>query len=324
MRTVCIRVPGIAFRFVPRSNPISDPQLRPARRVTLGVVLWAFGFATSLLLIGMWGRSVSVDNETVAESAGMVIDADLASERVYDWLADGLEVAASTDSATAQDVASAVSERPEFEAAVDTIVEDFVGALFADPGREPVVRVQGALSPLVPVVVAEFEARQVPVESAEIEQALDVAGVIELDTGEAASVAGVVREARTVLTVVVVVSALALVVLGVLAIALSDRRFAMIRTLSLRILISALTYALLFRAAAWALDPDRGRSPVLGGGSVVLGSNSHVFFIAAGLAAVGALLGGWVAWRRTSARRTPTPTIDDTEIDDDTRELLPV
>lgn len=308
------------LRFMFSSPTDSSAPLGRTRRAVLPIVLWAFGFAASLLLIGLWGRTVVVDTATVEETAQTVVDAELATERVFSWLADGLEVAAATDSATAERVARTVAERPEFVAAVDTIVADFVEGLFAEPGDDPVVRVEEALAPLVPIVTAEFVQADVPVDEARIEEALDAASVIELDTGQAASVAAVVGEARSLLTWVVLVAALSLIVLGTTALVLSEYRYAMLRTLSIRVVLSAMTYALLFRVAAWALDPDRGRSPVLGGGSVVLGSNGHVFLIVAGIAAALATLGGTVAWRRTRIRKlAAAPSV---AADDDTRELV--
>jgi hypothetical protein len=276
-----------------------------------------------LLLIGAWGRTVVVDTNTVEETAQAVVDADLASERVYAWLADGLAVVAGSDVPTAEVVATAVAQRPEFEAAVDAIVAEFVGGLFADAGEDPVLHVEEALAPLVPVVASEFDRHDVPIEPERIEEALDAAAVIELDTGEAATVAAAVQEARSFLTWVVLVAAFALAILGAAALLLAERRYAMLRTLSTRVVLSALTYALLFRVASWALDPDRGRSPVLGGGSVVLGSNGHVFVIAAGVAALFAILGGIVARRRTIARRSMATT-DSLSQGDDTRELASV
>ena len=298
----------------------SDIKFARPRRAALPVVLWAFGFATTLLLIGLWGRTVAVDTTTVEETAQTVIDAELATERVNEWLADGLAIAASTDSDTAQAVAVAVASQPEFDAAVDLIVSEVVAGLFADAGDDPVVHVADALAPVIPVVAAEFAARDIGVQTDAIEAALDEAAVIELDTGDAATVVAIVDDARAVLTQVVLLAGIALALLGSLAIALSERRYAMVRTLATRVLLAALTYALLFRVASWALDPDRGRSPVLGGGSVLLGSNGHVFVIAGAIAAVVAVIGGVIAWRRTVARNASStiPT------DEDTRELLPV
>jgi hypothetical protein len=289
-----------------------------ARRISLPVVLWVFGLATSLLLFGMWGRTITVDSETVQEAARTVVDADLATERVSTWLEAGLEAAAGTDSATAQAVTRAIAERPEFAEAVDSIVDDFVSGLFAETGEDPVVDVEQALRPLVPIVVAEFNRREVTVAPERIDEALDAASVIELDTGEAASIANVVDDANALLTNVVLLAAAILLAAGAAAITLSEKRYAMLRTLSLRFLLSAMSYAIVFRLAAWALDPSRGRSPVLGGGSVLLGSNNEVFLIPAVVAAVVAAFGGFVAWRRAKARRLQELT------DDDTRELIAV
>ena len=285
------------------------------------MVLWAFGFATSMLLVGMWGRTVTVDATTVEQAARTIVDAELATERIEAWLERGLGTAMAADANQVAEVAQRVSDRPEFDAAVDAIIADFVSGLFADPGEDPVVAIDDALAPLLPVVVDEARARNIPVESEPIEQMLETASTIPLDTGEAASVASVVRDARTLLTWVVVVAAAGLLVTGAMAVALSETRYAMVRSLATRVVISALTYALFFRAAAWALDPQRGRSPVLGGGSVVLASNGHIFVISGILAAVIALWGGTVAFRR-ARRVADLPSAPAS--DDDTRELVAV
>ena len=291
------------------------------RKGALPLVMWGFGFATTLLLIGMWGRTVTVDSTTVSEAARTVVDSEVATERIYDWLEEGIATATGAAPASVEDVSAAIAQRPEFDAAVDAVVSEFVAGLFAEPGTDPVVDVEAALDPLVPVVVAEATRRNVPVEAESIERALEAASMVALDTGQGATVATAVRETRTFLSVVVVIAAVAMVVTAMLAVALSDRRYAMVRTLSVRVLISAMTYALLFRVGAWALDPQRGRSPVLNGGSVLLGSNGHVFLIAAVMAAVVGSWGGFIAWRRTTVRRTP---VAQGFSDDDTRELQSV
>lgn len=297
-----------------------EPRSLRVRRRVLPVVLWAFGFATSLLLIGMWGRAVTIDSGTMAESAAAIIDSDIATERVYSWLESGIREATDTDRDAARSVAVAVAERPEFSHAVDVIVADFIAGLFAESGERPAVDFKEALTPLVPVIAAEAQRRDVLVEPDRIVNVLDSAGAIALDTGEAAGIVDAVDGARTFLTKVVMLSAFLLFGLGVLAVMLSDRRYAMVRTLSTRVVISALTYALMFRVASWALDPNRGRSPLLDGGSVVIGSNGHVFVIAAVIATVIGVWGGWVAWRRGLVR--PSTLIEPPRpADDDTREL---
>jgi len=288
----------------------------------LPLVLWAFGFATSMLLIGMWGRAVTIDSGTIRDSAAAGIDSDLATERVYTWLEAGIATATGVDEASARSVATAVAERPEFSHAVDVIVDDFIAGLFAEQGERTAVDLEQALAPLVPVVAAEAQRLDIPVEAGRLSSALDEAGSIELDTGEAASVVTVVDEARTFLTKVVMLAAFLLFITGALAVVLSEKRYAMVRSLSTRVVISALSYALMFRVAAWALDPSKGRSPILDGGSVLIGSNGHVFVIAALVAATIGTWGGYVAWRRARAKRVADAAPLRLE-DDDTRELAP-
>ena len=303
--------------------PPTTVPFRRARKAALPVVLWAFGIASTILLIGIWGRAVAVDSTTVADAASVVVDSEVARDRVEGWLSEALTAASTAEAAQIDEVAASIGSRPEFDAAVDILVRDVVAGLFADPGEDSGVRVEAALAPLLPVVEAEFADAGLPVEVSRLEQAIDETGVVDLETGDARSVAAVARDARVVLTWVVVLAGAALVALGSLAIGLSEHRYAMVRTLSVRVVLSALSYALIFRVAAWALDPDRGRSPVLGGGAVVLGSNGHVFLIAAGAAAVTAALGGAIAWRRTRRRRS-AGTEHAARSDDDTREFASV
>ncbi|GMR03067.1 MAG: hypothetical protein BMS9Abin20_1428 [Acidimicrobiia bacterium] len=290
-----------------------------ARTGTLSVALWGFGLATSLFLIGTWGRAVVVDTPTIEETTRTIIDADVATVRINAWLEDGLAAATATDSDTVHTIAEAIEATPEYEAAVQVIIAQFVDSLFAPEGEDPVVDVERLLAPLVPVVVAEFQEREIPIDPGQIEGVLDAAGTIELDTGRAGSVASVVRDARVFLTQVVLVALALLLVTGVLAMYLADERFAMLRTLSTRVVLSAVSYAVVFRLASWALDPGRGRSPVAGGGSVLLGSNGQVFvFLAAGAALV-AGGGAWFARRRRCGLEKPADGVDD-----DTRELISV
>ncbi len=302
-------------------KPIPVPTLHP-RKGALSVALWAFGLATSLFLIGMWGRTVSVDSATVEESARVVIDAELATERINSWFEDGLAAAAATDSETVHAVAEEIRATPQYEAAVQAIIAQFIDSLFAVDGDGAVLDLEDTLTPLVPIVVAEFEQRDLPVDPERVERVLDAAAAVELDAGEAASVAAVVEDARVFLTQVVLVALAALLVTGTIAVYLSEERFAMVRTLATRVVMSALSYAVIFRLASWALDPTRGRSPVAGGGSVLLGSNGHVFVWLASVAAVIAIGGAVVARRRRQAAARSTAAIDTS--DDDTREMVAV
>jgi hypothetical protein len=107
------------------------------------------------------------------------------------------------------------------------------------------------------------------------------------------------------------------------AVALAERRYAMVRTLSSRVLLSALSFAVLFKLGSWALDPERGGTPVASGGSIILGSNGHIFIVIAVIAGAVGIAGGWVAWKRQRARLKASTAEPDLS-DDDTKELIAV
>jgi hypothetical protein len=268
----------------------------------------------------MWGRTVVVDDQTIEESARTIIDSDIATDRINTWFEEGLTTAADIDSETARSVARAIKSRPEYQESVDAIIAAFVDSLFATGGDTQGVDLDGALSPLVPVVAGELAERDIHVEAGSIEDVLDDAGVVELDAGQAATIAAVVVDARVFLTQVVAVSLLGMLLAGALAVALALERYAMFRQLSTRVVVAALSYAVVLRLAGWALDPSRGRSPIAGGIGVLLSSNSGVFLIfgavAAGLAAAGYLL--------TSRTREPSVDHPDEPVDDETRDLVSV
>lgn len=303
-----------------KSHRRQDFRRPRPRSVALLVALWTFGLATSLFLLGMWGRTVVVDSATLEGSARTIIDSDLATDRISMWFEEGLETAADLDSETARSVVQAIGSRPEYQEAVDSIIGAFVDTLFVTDGDRNRVDLDVALSPLVPIVAEELARRDVPVEVDRIEDVLDDAGVVELDAGEAASVAAVVTDARVFLTQVVVMSLLAMLAAAAVAVSLAPKRSSMVRLLSTRVLVAAMSYSVVLRLAGWALDPSRGRSPFAGGAGVIFSSNTQVFLILGAAAAVVAAIGYWLA---------SSPGEDVAEdlreaVDDDTKELVSV
>jgi hypothetical protein len=295
---------------------------RSTRRGTLSVVMWVFGLSTTLLLVALWGRAVTIDQGTIAESAGVVVDADIARGRINDWIEDAMVQTQVVGPVEARAVVGRLAGTPEMDAAIDNLTSEFVQALFAPEGTNPVVDVRSAMSPVVPVLVEELAARDIPVSEAGVLAVLD-ANDLALGTGESSSVFSVVREARSLVSTAVVVALFIMLVSGAAAIALSDEKYAMVRTLGIRVLLSAVSFSIFFRVGGWALDPERGRSPIAGGTSILLGSNGHVFVITGLIAAAVAGFGAWIAWSRKRGLRIPTQR--DTGLSDgDTRELVTV
>jgi hypothetical protein len=306
----------------PNNNNTVQPVTRHMRRGALSSVLWAFGLATTLLLVGLWGRAVTADQETLARSTGEVLSADVVTQRVYDWIGDGIAAAAGIPVDDVQPAVEAVRSSPEANRAISALVEDTVAVFMAPPGSEASVDIVGALGPLVPRIAAELAERGVGVSENSVTAALANLDAVEIDTGEVGNVMVVADEARGVITVGVMLAFVVLVAAGSLAVALSDDRMAMVRSLGTRLSFSALSFAALFRFGGWILDPDGGRSPIMRGGATVIGSNLHVFLF---VAAVGAAMAGvaGAVWWISALRAGPQPPAD-AEEDDPTRELVAV
>ena len=296
--------------------------LRP-RRVALPWVLWVFGLATTLLLVAIWGRAVTIDQVTIARSTEAALSADLVTDRVWDWVGEGLAATDGIGSVDADRVVDDLKDRPEAAGAVDTLIDQVVEALVAPPGSEVTIDVASALAPLVPEVVSGLAAQGVEVPAASVEATVDSLDPVALDTGEAVSVGAVADEANDVLTLGVLVSAGVLLIFGSIAVVVADERWPMIRILATRIAFSALSFAVLFRFGGWVLDPDGGRSPLRRSGAIIVASNLHVFVIIGGLAAlIAAAI--WVI-RRPQRTGTVSPTVPERAHDDTpTQELVSV
>lgn len=293
--------------------------LRP-RRVALPWVLWVFGLATTLLLVAIWGRAVTIDQVTIARSTEAALSADLVTDRVWDWVGEGLAATDGIGSVDADRVVDDLKDRPEAAGAVDTLIDQVVEALVAPPGSEVTIDVASALAPLVPEVVSGLAAQGVEVPAASVEATVDSLDPVALDTGEAVSVGAAADEANDVLTLGMLVAAGVLLLFGSIAVVVAEERWPMIRVLATRIAFSALSFAVLFRFGGWVLDPDGGRSPLRRSGAIIVASNLHVFVIIGGLAAlVAAAI--WVV-RRPRRPSTVPPVVPERAYDDTTTQEL--
>lgn len=290
----------------------STPAISRSRKWTLAVVLWAFGLATTTLLVGLWGSSVTADQTTLEAGARTVLGAEVVTDRVHDWLAEALAASATIDQQDLAATLRTVSASPEADRAVTQIIDDIVLAALAPPATEVTIDIQGALGPLVPLVVTEAAAHGVDVPVAEVSAIMDRASTVVLSTEASQTVSGVAHRARSFLTTVLVAGLAALVLFGSLAVALAEDHVAMIRSLGVRLAVSAMTFALFLRISSWATDPGKGRSPLVSGGSVLLGSNQLVLFLVAGAALAIALAAGIsIRRRRVGLRNSTTPEQND-------------
>lgn len=275
---------------------------RRSRRAALALALWVFGLSTTLLLVGLWGRTVAGDRASLEASARAVLTSEVVAGRLTDWMAQGISDAGShlPESGLA-DAADAVWSRPETQVVLADAVGRVVDAALAPPGESVPIDLGEVFRPVTPVVVDELAGRGLDIDGAIVDTALSALPTVVLDTEAELGIVAAVSEARAVLTRVVALAVAGMTLSAGAAIALSEERLRQMRGLAFRIAVSAVTFALLLRISAWALDPGKGRSPLAAGGSVLLSSGLHVLVITAGLAG-GAALFAAVGVRR---RRDP-------------------
>jgi hypothetical protein len=275
-----------------------------AKTLGLSMTLWAFGLATSVLLIGLWGRSVADDRVTLEASTRAVLDSDLVNDRVTDWIGD---VVAATGRYTSDESAAlvdALQEAPELEGAVDTLVDQAVAAALAPPGTAATINVEEAVNAILPAVATRLEEQGVVANADELETAAHSIPWVVLSADDQSIVATTASDVHSALTKVVLVALAGMLATGAAAVLLSEDRLRQLRSLLTRIAISAFTFSIFLRIGGWAVDPAGGRSPVAAGGAVVLRSNGHVL---ATVALVGAATATTVTLFMRRRRRTGEP-----------------
>jgi len=292
------------------------------RSIGLAVVLWLFGLSTTVLLIGLWGRSVAIDEATLETSARAVLESELVNDRVSEWIGDAMAVAADR---APEDVAEAVADLTSsgaFRNVIDDLVDQSVAAALAPSGEAVAIDLTGSVDALVPVVVETLAQNGVDVDRDVIEA--DVAGLanVVLVAPRGPNEAGAARSAAQILTLVFVIGLGGLVVNGAAAVVLARDRLRQVRSLGVRLAVSAVTFAIILRIGAWAVDPRGGRSSIRTGGTVLLASNGHVpvFVALAAAALVGAATYVLVRRRRM---RTAHPNVSDHRPVDSDREHIP-
>ena len=273
------------------------------------MALWLFGISTSVVLIGLWGRSVAGDQVTLEASTRAVLESELVNDRVADWLGDAIAAATQLGTDEVAAVVETVGGSPQMQSAIDSVVDQAVAAALAPPGTVTSVDLSAAVELLAPVVAVALEERGV-VSDADIVRnaAQDIPGIV-LSADDQMTVGGTARQVRVFLSKVVVVGMAGMLLFGAAAVLLSADRTRQLRTLIIRIGVSAITFAIVIRIGGWAVDPAGGRSPIAAGGAVLLKSNGHILATVAAAAAVIAA-GMSVMLLRRRPRPTPPDPVD--------------
>lgn len=279
-----------------------------SHRTAAWIALWLFALGVSVTLVSGWGRSVASDQQTITTAAQQAVSSDVVADRLTEWLGTALAQSELVPATDALDVARTMWADPRAREPIDAIVAELASAAVA-PGDEAVeLDVSDEIRALLPAVADAMTGSGLPTDT--IEDALVRVAPVQLAaTAETAREATSAGTARSIMSVALLVGLFVVISAGGSALILSTDRIATTRTLAARVATAALTFTIMLRLSAWALDPSGGASDLRGSGATLLGSNLHIPLIAAAVALliVSAIS---VFMRRRVPLDPPAPTVD--------------
>jgi hypothetical protein len=231
------------------------------RRFATGLSGWAFGLASTVLLVGLWGRAIVVDTQQLAESLTPLASSELVAERFSDWLETEL-VDTGIDRPTASVAADEVLAHPAVgPVLVDLVEEGVQAAASADPSGSS-VDVARILAPSVGVITAGLNDAGVPVSVEQVESAVATLDPLVIRDSADRPLVGVSSPLASTLGTAALLAVMVMVVAGWIYVAVSRDRVRAVRNLLNRFALGALSFAVLLRIGAWIVDPQGGRAPV--------------------------------------------------------------
>lgn len=233
-----------------------------ARRAARGIAGFLFGFASTVLLVGIWGRAVVVDTDELAASLSPMAASDAVVDRFTTWMVDELGELG-LDPVTADSATEHVLESPEVSLALSGLLSEVVeAAASSDPGGST-VDAAAVFAPAVPGITARLNEVGVPATEDQVSSAVADLDPIVVRRPQDAPIVGPDSEVASRLGTAAALGVIAMLISGAAYVAVSlDRRKAF-RSLLNRFALGALSFALFLRIGSWILDPGGGRAPLM-------------------------------------------------------------
>jgi hypothetical protein len=231
-----------------------------SRRLAVGVAGWVFGLASTVLLVGIWGRAVVVDTNELADTLSPLAAGDMVSDRLATWLEAEL-VEAGVDSAGASVAADQVLAHPSVGPVLEQLVAEGVeAAASADPTGAS-VDVAAILLPASGQISTGLNQAGVPVTTQQVEAALTQLDPLVVRDPSDRPFVGASSPLAANLGTAAMLGALLMLVAGTSYVAMSRDRMRAFRALLTRFALGALSFAVLLRLGSWLADPEGGRAP---------------------------------------------------------------
>lgn len=279
---------------------------RAAARSGLG---WSFGVALSVMFLALWGRSVVVDTDTLAESLSPLAASATVTDFVSGWMADEL-VESGADPASVRPTVDFFFESSNVGSTIDQLVGEVVHAAASNNVQGASVDMAGLIAPTVPELTVGLTGMGYPVSQGEVADV--VAGLDPLIVREAGDrpVVGPDSPTAARLGTAALLGFIGLLTFGFGVVRLSEDRVVAVKELLNRVALGGLSFALFLRLGSWVLDPSGGRAPVQATLSGLAGSK---WLVPLGVAVVAGSIAGAIylgkRWfrRQISAGHSESP-----------------
>jgi hypothetical protein len=231
-----------------------------SRRFAVGVAGWVFGLASTVLLVGIWGRAVVVDTNELADTLSPLAAGDMVSDRLATWLEAEL-VNAGVDGVGASVAADQVLAHPSVGPVLEQLVAEGVeAAASGDPGGGT-VDVAAILLPASGQITTGLNEAGVPVTNEQVEAALARLDPLVIRDASDQPFVGASSPLAANLGTAAMLGALLMLFAGTAYIVMSMDRMRAFRALLTRFALGALSFAVLLRLGSWLVDPEGGRAP---------------------------------------------------------------
>ena len=219
-----------------------------------------FGLASTVLLVGIWGRAVVVDTNELADTLSPLAAGDMVSDRLATWLESEL-VNAGVDGVGASVAADQVLAHPSVGPVLEELVAEGVEAAASGDPNGASVDVAAILLPASGQITTGLNEAGVPVTNEQVEAALARLDPLVIRDASDQPFVGASSPLAANLGTAAMLGALLMLFAGTAYIVMSIDRMRAFRALLTRFALGALSFAVLLRLGSWLVDPEGGRAP---------------------------------------------------------------
>ena len=219
-----------------------------------------FGLASTVLLVGIWGRAVVVDTNELADTLSPLAAGDMVSDRLATWLEAEL-VNAGVDGVGASVAADQVLAHPSVGPVLEQLVAEGVEAAASGDPNGGTVDVAAILLPASGQITTGLNEAGVPVTNEQVEAALARLDPLVIRDASDQPFVGASSPLAANLGTAAMLGALLMLFAGTAYIVMSIDRMRAFRALLTRFALGALSFAVLLRLGSWLVDPEGGRAP---------------------------------------------------------------